>query len=158
MTSQDAALRRHVVELLRGHGAHSAYAEVVGSLEHGRCGERVSGSPHTLWRLLEHTRIAQWDILEFSRNPDHESPEWPEGYWPAGDAPGGREVFEESRAAFLRELEEMAALVADPARDLLAPLFPGVEATLLREALLLADHNAYHLGQMVLVLRAHEPS
>jgi hypothetical protein len=102
-----------------------------------------------LWRLLEHLRIAQWDILEFSRRAGHESPKWPEGYWPAGDAPPEDDAWDRSVAAFQADLAAFDALVADEDRDLFERFAWGDGQTLLREALLVADHNAYHVGQMV---------
>jgi hypothetical protein len=98
-------------------------------------------------------RIAQWDILEFSRNPAHVSPDFPDGYWPSSDAPPGDEDWDASLASFREDLEAMCHLVADTTRDLLAPFPHGDGQTLLREALLVADHNAYHLGQLVLLRR-----
>jgi DinB family protein len=109
--------------------------------------------PHTPWRLVEHLRIAQRDILEFTRNPRHVSPPWPEGYWPVGDAPPDDAAWNRSVAGFRADLQAMQDLVADPATDLFAPLPHGEGQTVLREALLVADHNAYHLGQMVVVRR-----
>src|SRR5262249_46573930 len=117
-------------------------------------GAKAPGIPHTPWRLLEHMRIAQWDILEFSRNPRHVSPEFPVGYWPAGDAPPDDAAWEQSVSAFKADLDAMCALIADPATDLLAPIKHGNGQTILREALLVADHNAYHLGQLVVVRRS----
>jgi nucleoside-triphosphatase THEP1 len=119
---------------------------------------KLPGSSHTLWRLLEHLRIAQWDILEFSRDPGHVSPEFPGGYWPEGDAPSDPAAWEESISRFLSDLEQMQDLVANPETDLLARIPHGTGQTILREALLVADHNAYHLGQMVMILRALEES
>jgi hypothetical protein len=103
--------------------------------------------------LLEHLRIAQWDILEFSRDGRHVSPPFPEGYWPSGDAPPDEEAWERSVSAFRADLKAMEALVADPSTDLFAPIPHGQGQTVLREALLVADHNAYHLGQLVLLRR-----
>jgi hypothetical protein len=116
-------------------------------------GARPPGVPHTPWRLLEHLRIAQWDILEFTRDPRHVSPPWPEGYWPASDAPPDDGAWDQSVAAFRTDLQAMQDLVGNPATDLFAPLPHGQGQTALREALLVADHNAYHLGQMVVVRR-----
>src|SRR5437870_5365390 len=116
-------------------------------------GAKPPGVPHTPWRLLEHLRIAQWDILEFTRDPHHVSPPWPEGYWPASDAPPDDGAWDRSVAAFRADLRAMQDLVADPATDLFTPLPHGEGQTALREALLVADHNAYHLGQLVVVRR-----
>jgi hypothetical protein len=150
----DKALRDHVLYLLRGGGAHLDFEAAVADLPPGLRGARPPGVPHTPWRLLEHMRIAQWDILEFSRNPRHVSPKFPEGYWPAGDAPPDDTAWDRSVAAFREDLQAMQDLVADPATDLFAPIPHGEGQTVLREALLVADHNAYHLGQLVVIRRA----
>ena len=139
--------------LLRGGGAHLRFDAAIADLPEELRGARAAGAPHTPWRLLEHMRIAQWDILEFSRNPAHVSPQWPDGYWPPGDAPPAATAWEESVRAFWADLKSMQDLVADPATDLLAPIPHGEGQTILREALLAADHNAYHLGQLVMLRR-----
>lgn len=151
--STDRALRDHVLELLRGGHAHLTFDQAVADLPPELRGRRAAGTPHTAWRLLEHLRIAQWDILEFSRNPAHVSPKWPDGYWPQGDAPPDDAAWDRSVAQFRRDLKAMEDLVADPATDLLASIPHGKGKTVLREALLLADHNAYHLGQLVMLRR-----
>lgn len=148
-----SALRRHLLELLRGGDAHLDFEGVIADFPGELRGVRPAGVPYTPWRLLEHMRIAQWDILEFCRNPDHLSPEFPEGYWPAGDAPPDAAAWDRSVAAFRADLQAMQDLVADPSTDLLAPIPHGEGQTVLREALLMADHNAYHLGQLVLLRR-----
>jgi hypothetical protein len=150
---QITALREHLLYLLRGGGAHLDFEKAVADLPPELRGVRPAGLPHSPWRLLEHMRIAQWDILEFSRNPRHVSPPFPEGYWPEGDAPPDVRAWDRSADAFRADLRAMEALVADPASDLFAPLPHGQGQTLLREALLVADHNAYHLGQFVVVRR-----
>ena len=149
----DKTLRDHLLSLLRGGGAHLSFDEAVGGLPEELRGAKAAGSPHTPWRLLEHMRIAQWDILEFSRNAAHVSPEWPEGYWPDGDAPPDSGAWERSVAAFRADLKAMQDLVAHSATDLFAPIPHGEGQTILREALLVADHNAYHLGQLVMLRR-----
>ncbi len=98
-------------------------------------------------------RIAQWDILEFSRGAAHTSPPWPEGYWPAPGEEADEEAWQRSLASFRADLAAMAALVEDPSQDLYAPIPHGDGQTLLREALLVADHNAYHLGALVVLKR-----
>jgi hypothetical protein len=151
---KDKALRDQLLWLLRGGDAHVNFATATAGLPAELRGARPAGVPHTAWRLLEHMRIAQWDILEFSRNPGHVSPPFPEGYWPKGDAPPDKDAWEQSAAAFTADLQAMCVLVADPATDLLAPIPHGQGQTILREALLVADHNAYHLGQLIVVRRA----
>ncbi len=114
-------------------------------------GSRVAGAPHTAWQLLEHLRIAQWDILEFSRNPEHVSPEFPGGYWPSTEAPSSARAWNHSVRAFQADLQAMISLVSSPKTDLFARIPHGDGQTILREALLVADHNAYHIGQLVLL-------
>jgi len=149
----DRAVREHVLYLLRGGGAHLNFDAVIADLPAGQRGARVNGVPHTPWRLLEHMRICQWDILEFSRSADHVSPQFPDGYWPATDAPPDEDSWDTSVAEFRSDLQAMIHLVEDPDTDLFTPIPHGDGQTILREALLVADHNAYHLGQMVLLRR-----
>lgn len=151
--SNDASLRKHLIELLGSRGAHADFDEAVDGLPEGMRGAKVKDVPFTPWRLLEHLRLAQWDILEFSRNPKHKSPKWPEGYWPESDAPPNPAAWDVSVAAFRRDLGEMEKLVRDPANNLFAPIPHGEGQTLLREALLVADHNSYHVGQLILLRR-----
>jgi hypothetical protein len=153
-TDHDRALRDHLLYLLRGGGAHLDFERALAGLPPGLRGAQAPGLPHTPWQLLEHLRIAQWDILEFSRSGDHVSPPWPEGYWPETAAPPDEAAWDRSVAAFRRDLGEMQELVADPATDLYAKIEWGDGQTILREALLVADHNAYHLGQLVSVRQA----
>ena len=148
--NEPAALPQHVAALLRGGSAHATLPQALQGLTAAAAGRKPRRAPYTAWQLLEHIRIAQWDILEFSRRPDHVSPPWPSGYWPPTAAPPSAAALRRSRATVLADLEAMIALVLDPKRDLLAPLPHAPDKTLLREALLLADHNAYHAGQLVL--------
>ena len=149
----DSALRRHVVDMLRGGGAHVDTASAFRGVPARLRGEKPPGAPHTAWQLLEHMRIAQWDILEFSRNPNHVSPEFPSGYWPRNRVPTHPQAWSKSLRAFKEGLKQIEKLVADPSADLFAPIPRGTGQTILREALLVADHNAYHLGQLVLLRR-----
>ncbi|MFW6060837.1 MAG: DinB family protein [Phycisphaeraceae bacterium] len=146
-------LREHLAALLRGGGAHLSFDEAVADLPPPLRGARPLGLPHTPWRLLEHMRLAQQDILEFTRSADWESPPWPEGYWPRGDGPPDDRAWRRSIEQFEADLEAMVALVRDAGTDLFAPLPWGTGQTPLREALLIADHNSYHLGQLVTVRR-----
>ncbi len=150
----DKALREHLLYLLRGGGAHLSFDAAIADLPAALRGAKPPGIPHSPWRLLEHMRIAQWDILEFSRNPKHVSPDFPAGYWPEGDAPPDDAAWDRSVAAFRADLKAMQDLVADHQTDLFARIPHGEGQTILREALLVADHNAYHLGQLVVVRRA----
>jgi hypothetical protein len=150
----DQAMRQHLDYLLGDGGAHLNFDKAIAGLPPAKRGVRAPNSPHTAWRLLEHLRIAQWDILEFSRNPKHVSPDWPAGYWPQGDTPPDDKAWDKSVAAFKADLAAMRSLVNDPKTDLFAKLPHGDGQTVLREALLVADHNAYHLGQLVSLRRA----
>ena len=152
----DRALRQHLVNLLGGAAAHLTFDEVVADFPAHSYGTKPQGATHTAWQLLEHLRLAQWDILEFSRDPKHVSPAFPTGYWPSGEAPPDEAAWKRSAAAFRSDLEAMKKLVADPKTDLFAQIrHPDATAehTVLREALLVADHNAYHLGQLLLLRR-----
>ena len=140
----DIVLRDHLVYLLNGGGAHLHFDQAIADLPEELRGAKIPGVPHTPWRLLEHMRIAKWDILEFSRNPDHVSSDFPDGYWPEGDAPPNSDAWDGSVAKFKSDLQAMIDLVADPATDLYATILHGDGQTILREALLVADHNAYH--------------
>ena len=151
--SDDRAIREHLRELLGGGHAHLDFERAIADLPAELRGARPPGLPHTPWRLVEHLRIAQWDILRFSVDPHHVSPAFPDGYWPEGDAPPDPGAWDRSVAAFRSDLRAVMDLVADPETDLLATIPHGQGQTVLREALLVADHNAYHLGQLVTVRR-----
>ena len=152
MTETDA-LRQHLLDLLRGHNAHVDFDAALSDIPSKLRGVKPPGASYTAWQLLEHMRIAQWDILEFSRNPKHKSPAWPEGYWPKTEAPPSAASWNNSLRSFRADLKGMAKLVADKKTDLYAKIPHGTGQTILREALLVADHNAYHLGQIVLLRR-----
>jgi hypothetical protein len=147
----DRALRDHVLYLLTGGGAHVDFDRAIAGFPAALRGAKPSGAPHTAWSLLEHMRIAQWDILEFSRNSAHVSPQFPSGYWPPSGAPPSVRAWNESVRAFKADLKAIMALVSNPAINLFARIPHGDGQTILREALLVADHNAYHMGQLVLV-------
>jgi hypothetical protein len=151
--NNDQALREHLLYVLKGGDAHLHFDAAVANLPAELRGARAAGEPHTPWRLIEHMRIAQWDILEFSRNPKHVSPPFPDGYWPQEDGPANAAAWDRSLAAFRADLQAMRDLVANPSTDLFARIPHGEGQTILREALLVADHNAYHLGQLIMLRR-----
>lgn len=154
--NQDQALREHLLHLLAGGGAHVDFESAVADFPAGKAHRKIKHLPYTAWAVLEHMRIAQWDILGFSRNAAHVSPKWPEGYWPAKDVEPGAGAWGESVGRFRADLEELKALVADAGTDLFARIPHGDGQTILREALLVADHNAYHLGVLVTMKRLLE--
>lgn len=150
---QDDSIRKHVLYLLRGGGAHQSFDELTASFPPDLCNRRIEGLPYTPWQVLEHMRLAQSDILEFSRDPDHVSPEFPKGYWPNPDELGTPALWQQTIDQFHRDLQEMEALVEDPSTDLYAKIPHGDGQTILREALLIVDHNAYHLGALAVMER-----
>jgi len=149
----DKPVREHLVKLLTGGQAHVTFDAAVKGLPAALRGKRPRGAEHSPWEILEHLRIAQSDILEFSRDPKHVSPEWPSGYWPKSKTPPNDKAWVKSVRAFHADLEAMQTLVAADSTDLYAPIPHGDGQTILREALLIADHNAYHIGQLVLTRR-----
>jgi DinB superfamily len=150
---QDESLRDHLRSLLRGGNAHLTFDDFIADFPAELSGQKVEGLPYTAWQVLEHMRLAQWDILEFSRSAKHVSPKWPAGYWPAREAIGTTNQWNESIEKFQADLKEMENLIADPATDLFAKIPHGSGQTILREALLVADHNAYHLGVLLAISR-----
>jgi hypothetical protein len=149
----DDAVRKHVLFLLRGGGAHLSFEDFVTSFPPDLCNRQVEGLPYTPWQVLEHMRLAQWDILEFSRDPDHVSPAFPKGYWPKPDELGTPALWQKTINEFRHDLKKMEALIEDPSTDLYAKIAHGDGQTILREALLIADHNAYHLGALAVMAR-----
>lgn len=149
----DSSLRQHLLHLLNGDGAHlnmeAAFKDMPASLQ----GKKPSGAAHSAWELIEHMRITQWDILEFIRNSRHVSPEFPAGYWPGASVPADANAWKKSADAFLADLNSFCDLVKNETVDLFAPIPHAKDKTILREVLLAADHNSYHLGQLVLLRR-----
>ncbi len=147
------SLRQHLLDLLTGGNAHATFEDAIKNLPPNLHGAKPASFPHSPWMLLEHLRIAQWDILEFSRNAKHKSPKWPEGYWPKSAEPPNPEAWKKSVDQFRSDAKAMQELVRDAKTDLFAKIPWGDGQTILREALLVADHNAYHLAQLVDVRR-----
>ncbi|MGH9821115.1 MAG: DinB family protein [Pyrinomonadaceae bacterium] len=147
-------LRQHLLELLEGKFAHIDLESAIKNFPVEQINVRVENSPHTAWQLLEHIRIAQWDILEFSLNAKHKSPKWPDGYWPK--KPATKAEWKAAVNQIVKDLKAFRKLVADKETDLYAKILHGDGQTILREVLLVADHNAYHLGQLVLLRKTIE--
>ena len=150
------SLRQHLANLLRMEGAHLTFQAAVSDFPSHLRGVRPPGAPHSAWQLLEHMRLAQQDILDFSRNPAYQEKKFPDDYWPAGEAPPTEKSWNASVRQFQSDLEEMQALLADTKHDLLAAIPHGEGQTLLREVLLVADHNSYHLGQLMFLRKMLE--
>lgn len=155
---QEKDLRQKLDNLLAGKGAHINFDNVVKDFPKELRGKKPDYIPYSAWQLLEHLRIAQWDILEFSRDANHVSPPWPEGYWPKDSKPHKEEDWDHSVKQFQKDLKDMQALVTDPSTDLHTKIPHGTGQNILREALLVADHNAYHTGQLMMLRKILEAS
>jgi hypothetical protein len=150
---KDKALREHLVELLKGGHAHADFETAIKDMPASLRGKIPEGAEHSPWQLLEHMRLAQWDILEFTRNPDHVSPKWPEGYWPKSPTPPNKDAWDKTAKAFRADHKALIKLVGDESINFFAKIPHGDGQTVLREVLLAADHTAYHLGAFVLLRR-----
>jgi hypothetical protein len=153
MTQEDDSVRKHVLSLLRGSSAHISFDDFISGFPADLCNRHIDGLPYTPWQVLEHMRLALWDILEFSRDANHVSPEFPKGYWPQPNEAGTTALWQETVNAFRNDLQQMQSLLDDPATDLHAKIPHGDGQTILREALVVADHNAYHLGVLAVMAR-----
>ena len=153
---ETVSLRKTLAELLQMKGAHASLHDAASDFPPALRGVKPPGSPHTPWQLLEHMRLAQEDILDFSRNPKYKEKTFPDDYWPASEAPPSEDAWTKSIQTFDDELKQMQELIADTKHDLLAKIPHGTGQTLLREALLVADHNAYHLGQLMFLRKMLE--
>jgi hypothetical protein len=153
---RDASLREHLLKLLTAEQAHMGYDSAIKNLAAELRGKRPKGADHSPWELLEHLRIAQEDILDFSLNANYKAIDWPSGYWPATPAPPDEKAWNKSVRAFRKAMKSFCAMISDPATDLYARIPHGDGQTILREAMLIADHNAYHVGQLVQVKKMLE--
>ena len=150
-------LKKHLLNLLDAEGAHNNFDDAIKGFPAKLRGKKIDGAPHTAWQLLEHMRIAQWDILEFSRDAKHVSPTWPDGYWPQSETPPSDKAWQTSIQKFREDLEDMKKLLKKSTEDGLYKRIPhGDGQTLLREILIVADHNSYHLGQLMYLRKTLE--
>lgn len=149
----EKTIRELLLEQLEGKNAHVDFNQAVQGLTYKQAGIKVEGIPHTVWELIEHIRIAQDDILDFCKNPNYEENDWPDDYWPKSSKPENKKAYERSIQAVRDGIEEMRGLIRDPENNLQAPLPHGHGQTLFREAMLIVDHNAYHIGQIVQIRR-----
>jgi hypothetical protein len=153
-TKETDPLRAQLVTAMSGHESHIDFDSAIKDFPVEGRGKKPAGAPHSAWELLEHMRIAQHDILEFSRNSKHKSPKWPEGYWPKTQAPPDERAWDTAVASFKQDAGELGKLVENPTQDLFKAFEHGDGQTLLREALLVATHNSYHLGQLVFLKKS----
>lgn len=151
--TQDQSLRDHLKRLLDWGDAHADFDRVVAGVPAQAQGVRPEGLPYSLWQLLEHVRLAQADILDFCRNPQYKQPAWPDDYWPRTEAPPTADAWEQSVAAIRADRQALVEMIDDPGLNLFAEIGHGAGQTYLREVLLVADHGAYHLGEMVAARR-----
>ncbi|HEU5163634.1 MAG TPA: DinB family protein [Thermoanaerobaculia bacterium] len=149
----DAALRQHLSRLLDWKDAHAGFDAAVADMPPALRGRRPEGLPHSTWELLEHLRLAQRDILEFCIDPNYRERSWPDDYWPPDASPPADDAWEKSIEAFRADRDALKKLATDEKVDLFAKIPHGSGQTYLRELLLVADHGAYHVGQLVLVRR-----
>lgn len=147
----DRLMRKELLDLLEGGNAHFSFEEVLAGLPPESFNRKPPNTPYSLWHFVEHLRIAQWDILEFIRNPAHVSPDYPYGYRPAADLGTDLAGWRKSCAGFLADLEALKDLVRDERNDLLAPLPHAPAYNIFREVVLAADHNAYHIGEIAII-------
>lgn len=147
----EKALRQQLLHLLRGGNAHMTFDEAVVDFPISAINERPPNVPYTPWHLLEHLRRAQWDILDFIRNSNYQEMQWPDDYWPAPDATADAAAWEQTLTAFRADRTAIEAIADDPQTDLFAPIPHGDGQTILREILLVADHNAYHIGEFAIL-------
>jgi hypothetical protein len=147
----DSALRRQLLDLLRGGHAHMSFDDAVEAFPPGQLDDFPAGVGYTPWHLLEHVRIAQWDILMFIRDPHHISPAWPEGYWPPTEAKAGEADWQATLAGFRADHHALEEIVADPRTDLTGDLPHAPGYSILREILVVSDHNAYHIGEFAIL-------
>lgn len=147
----DKQLRQLLIKMLCEPNAHLMLKEIADGIPAKHYGTKPDGFSHSPWQLLEHLRLAQEDILKFSIDPDYESPDWPDGYWPENESPPENRAWKNSVESFLSDLEDMVGLIEDESLDLHKPFEHGDGQTLLREAILLIKHNSYHLGQLMML-------
>jgi DinB superfamily len=151
--TEDHALREQLVAFLRGNQAHADLNSALDDFPEKLRGKKTHGSPHSAWQLLEHTRLALHDLLEFSTNSNYVAPKWPDEYWPSEDAPPSDAAWKASVKAVKKDLADFEKLVGKPETNLYATIPWGNGQTILREVLLAGQHTSYHLGQLVLVRR-----
>ena len=151
MENQTSILVTELKKLLNGGGAHVGFKDAVANLPFNLLGEKPYNLPYSIWQLVEHIRIAQWDMLEFSKDGSHQSPKWPDEYWPKELAPKDEETWNNTLKEIDEDLKEFMTLL--DSSDLYVPILHGDGQSILREALQIADHNAYHVAEIVVIRR-----
>ncbi|WP_420151341.1 DinB family protein [Spirosoma sp.] len=149
----DTILRQQLIDLLTSTNAHQPFDAAINDLPAELRHVKPKGVPYSIWQLVDHIRIVQWDILEFSRDASHQSPPWPSGYWPQEAGPADETEWQQALTQIRRDRDAFITLLNDPQRDLYEPFEHGEGQNLLREALLIADHTAYHIGEIIIIRR-----
>lgn len=149
----DAALRSQLIDLLTSGNAHQPFEAAIKDLPAELRGVIPDKLPYSIWQLVDHIRIVQWDILEFSRDASHQSPPWPKGYWPEETTPANETEWQRALDQIRQDRDAFITLLNDPERNLYEPFAHGDGQSLLREALLIADHTAYHVGEIIIIRR-----
>jgi len=152
--TNDEVVRQQLIVILRGGDAHLNFERAVSQFPFDYINRKASHISYSPWELLEHMRICQWDILEFIRKPQYKSPPWPKGYWPAKGEFADEKEWQKTLSEFRRDLLSVEKLVNDPNTNLYQPIPHATEYNIFREILLIADHNAYHLGELVVLRKA----
>lgn len=150
---EDKILREHLIGLLKEQNAHVMFEQAVKDFPISKINIHPQDLPYSAWQLLDHIRIAQYDILDFIRNPNYKHLNWPKDYWPANSKKATKGDWNKSIAMFRRDSEELEKIIANPKTNLYAKIPHGTGQTVLREALLVADHNAYHTGEFIVLRR-----
>ena len=147
----ESVVREQILHLLRGGDAHMSFQEAVEDFPMESINIVFPNGTYTAWHLLEHLRITQWDILDFIRNPSYQEMEWPKDYWPPQDQKATEENWKQTIRSFQADMKALQALVTDPQTDLYAAIPHGTGQTIFREMLVVADHNAYHIGEFAIM-------
>ncbi len=149
----DAVTRKQLITLINGGNAHATLDAALHNLPTKLRGVKPDGLPYSIWQLVDHIRITQWDILKFSTNPDHKSPKWPDEYWPKNAAPEDEQEWDDCLTEIAADRAKFIALLEDAETNLYEPFPNENDVDLLREALLIADHTSYHIGQIIILRR-----
>lgn len=148
---KDTLIRDQLIALLTGGHSHMGFEGVIADFPLQFINRKAPAVPYSPWHFLEHMRIAQWDILEFIRNSDHVSPDYPEGYRPQANERTDEAGWHQTIREFKKDLEELRQMVADPKTDLYGPIPHAPDYTIFREILVVADHNGYHIGELAML-------
>ena len=152
-STNEKVLVKNLIDLIEKENAHASLAAALKDIPFKLLGEKIHGLPYSIWQLAEHIRIAQWDIMEFSKSAKHKSPDWPDDYWPKEVAPASEKEWEKCIEQIKKDRKEFVELLNNAGDDLYKPFEHGDGQSLLKEALVIADHNSYHTGEIIMLRR-----